>query len=81
MNDSLEALEALMLKLVQGGIIPYYLHQLDPVEGAAHFEVPIEKGLELMENLRNRVPGYAVPTYVQEVPHERCKAALHGYST
>jgi L-lysine 2,3-aminomutase len=54
-------------------VIPYYLHQLDRVAGAAHFEVPIQKGLEIVETLRATLPGYAVPRYVQEVAGERSK--------
>jgi L-lysine 2,3-aminomutase len=48
--------------------MPYYLHQLDRVAGAAHFEVPIERGRQLAAELHRRLPGYAVPRYVQEVP-------------
>ncbi len=46
--------------------MPYYLHQLDRVRGAAHFEVPIARGLELIDVLQTRLPGYAVPRYVCE---------------
>jgi L-lysine 2,3-aminomutase len=48
-------------------VMPYYLHQLDPVTGAAHFEVPVARGLELIAELRQRLPGFGVPRYVQEV--------------
>jgi EF-P beta-lysylation protein EpmB len=65
-NDDLETLAALSERLVDLRAMPYYLHQLDQVTGAAHFEVPIARGLELMEGLRARLPGYAVPRYVQE---------------
>ncbi|HEV2971523.1 MAG TPA: EF-P beta-lysylation protein EpmB [Pirellulales bacterium] len=65
-NDDLETLVALSERLVDLRAMPYYLHQLDRVTGAAHFEVPIARGLELMEGLRARLPGYAVPRYVQE---------------
>lgn len=75
-NDSIKALEELFLLLIQQGIIPYYLHQLDPVQGACHFEAEIAKGLELIEQLRNRLPGYAVPRYVQEIPGKPSKTNL-----
>lgn len=76
-NDSIEALRDLSLVLIRNGIIPYYLHQLDKVKGAAHFEVPVEEGLTLVESLRNELPGYAIPTYVQEEKGKPCKTALH----
>lgn len=75
-NDSVTALEDLSQVLIRLGIIPYYLHQLDRVLGAAHFEVPVSRGLELMEALRARVPGYALPRYVREVAGEKAKQPL-----
>lgn len=67
-NDDEEALAALCERLVDLRVIPYYLHQLDPVRGAAHFRVSESRGLEVLEALRRRLPGYAVPRYVREVP-------------
>lgn len=75
-NDSIEAQQALLQTLINHGIIPYYLHQLDKVQGAAHFEVPIEKGLAMIKALRERLPGYAIPQYVQEIPREHSKTPL-----
>lgn len=75
-NDSVEVLRELMLKLVSNGIIPYYLHQLDRVLGTAHFEVDQEKGIELIKKLIAILPGYAVPKYVQEVPGHLHKIPL-----
>lgn len=72
-NDSADALEKLSLALVNIGVMPYYLHQLDRVAGTAHFEVSPEVGLQLIEELRSRLPGYAVPEYVREVPGELSK--------
>jgi L-lysine 2,3-aminomutase len=46
------------------------------VAGAAHFEVPISRGLELIDHLRRSLPGYAVPRYVQEIPGEEHKRVL-----
>lgn len=65
-NDSAEAQIGLCEQLVDLGVIPYYLHQLDRVAGAAHFEVPEETGRALIAQLRRRLPGYAVPRYVRE---------------
>lgn len=76
-NDTLEALRSLFLKLVQEGMIPYYLHQLDQLQGGAHFKVDPFKGIELIKELRNRLPGYAVPTFVKEIPFEKSKTPLH----
>ncbi len=65
-NDDIETLAALSERLVNLRAMPYYLHQLDRVRGAAHFEVPIARGLELIAGLQARLPGYAVPRYVRE---------------
>ena len=65
-NDSVEAQAGLCEGLVDLGVIPYYLHQLDRVAGAAHFEVAEETGRALVVELRRRLPGYAVPSYVRE---------------
>jgi len=59
------------------GIQPYYLHQLDPVTGSAHFEVPAEEGLALIESLRASLPGYAIPEYVQEIAGDVAKRPIH----
>jgi L-lysine 2,3-aminomutase len=75
-NDSVEAQAALCERLVNLRVMPYYLHQLDRVAGAAHFEVPIEAGRQIVEELRARLPGYAVPTYVQETPGALNKTTL-----
>ena len=75
-NDDFDTLKTLFLELACHGIIPYYLHQLDRVKQASHFEVSIERGLQLMEALRCALPGYALPRYVQEVEGEKSKIAL-----
>lgn len=75
-NDELDVLKALCEKLVDHGILPYYLHQLDRVQGAAHFEVSEEKGRELIQELAKSLPGYAVPKYVREIAGEFSKTPL-----
>ena len=75
-NDSVEALSDLCERLIDLRVMPYYLHQLDRVSGAAHFEVPVARGLELLSGLRARLPGYAVPRYVQEIAGEPNKVVL-----
>jgi len=77
-NDTVEALEDLSLRLLDAGILPYYLHQLDRVRGAHDFEVPDAEGLRLMETLRTRVPGYAMPRFVREIAGERSKTEVTG---
>ena len=76
-NDDEETLVTLMKKLIQRRVMPYYLHQLDRVQGAHHFEVPVERGLALMRHLTSMLPGYAVPRYVQERPGEPGKTVLN----
>ena len=75
-NDNVETLAELSRRLIEARTTPYYLHQLDRVAGAGHFEVPIERGRELVEQLRARIPGYLVPRYVQEFAGEPCKRPL-----
>lgn len=65
-NDSVAALAELSQRLIDLRVLPYYLHQLDRVQGAAHFEVPPAEGLALLEELHNHLPGYLVPRYVTE---------------
>jgi len=75
-NDSADVLTELCLKLADLRILPYYLHQLDRVAGAAHFETPLEQGLEIMQVLRARLPGYAVPRFVKEEAGKLSKTVL-----
>lgn len=75
-NDDLETLQALCERLIDHGIMPYNLNQLDPVQGAARFEVSEKRGLELIQALRERLPGYAIPRYVQEIAGEPGKTVL-----
>lgn len=75
-NDSVAALDELSRRLIDVGVAPYYLHQLDRVAGAAHFEVPESEGHRLIEALRARLPGYAVPRYVRETAGASSKTPL-----
>jgi L-lysine 2,3-aminomutase len=75
-NDRAEVLAELCERLVELRVMPYYLHQLDAVAGAAHFEVPVAAGLALIAELRARLPGYAVPRYVRETPGAANKEVL-----
>ncbi|QTF91730.1 EF-P beta-lysylation protein EpmB [Halomonas sp. BM-2019] len=75
-NDSADALAALSERLFAAGVLPYYLHVLDPVAGAAHFDVPDEAARELVAGLRERLPGFLVPRLVREIPGEGSKTPL-----
>jgi EF-P beta-lysylation protein EpmB len=65
-NDDADALAALSEKLFAAGVLPYYLHLLDPVRGAAHFDVDPGTAAGLMRTLAARLPGYLVPRLVRE---------------
>ena len=67
-NDSAKVLSELSEALFEAGVLPYYLNLLDPVAGAAHFDVPEAEALALMTELRAGLPGYLVPRLVREVP-------------
>jgi len=75
-NDSVEALAPLSERLFECGVLPYYLHLLDAVAGAAHFDVDSDTGRELVARLRSRLPGYLVPRLVRETPGELSKTLL-----
>jgi len=77
-NDHADVLAELCERLVDLRVMPYYLHQLDPVSGASHFEVPEAKGIRLIDELRRCLPGYAVPRYVREMPGGASKAVICG---
>lgn len=75
-NDDEATLIELSERLLDGGVLPYYLHQLDPVRGAAHFEVSMARGRELIAAMRAALPGLGVPRYVQERSGEPSKTVL-----
>ncbi|MGE0081236.1 MAG: EF-P beta-lysylation protein EpmB [Thiohalomonadaceae bacterium] len=66
-NDDEDRLAALSEALFAAGVLPYYLHMLDPVSGAAHFNVDETHAIDLMERLRARLPGYLLPRLVREI--------------
>jgi EF-P beta-lysylation protein EpmB len=67
-NDNAATLAGLSQRLFAAGTLPYYLHQLDPVAGAAHFAVTDARAMQLHRELIARLPGYLVPRLVREVP-------------
>lgn len=80
-NDSPEALVALSRALFAAGVIPYYLHQLDPVAGAAHFAVSDARAKELVAAVSMALPGYLVPRLVRETPGAGSKTPLGFFGT
>lgn len=78
-NDSSELLAALSESLFSAGVLPYYLHLLDKVQGASHFEVDETTAMTLMNELQNRLPGYLVPRLVREIPDSPAKTPLMPY--
>ncbi|TWT85760.1 L-lysine 2,3-aminomutase [Posidoniimonas polymericola] len=75
-NDTTAAQAELCERLVDHRVMPYYLHQLDKVAGAAHFETPSELGEQIITKLRARLPGYAVPRLVREEAGESSKTVI-----
>ncbi len=65
-NDDPTTLALLSDRLFAAGALPYYLHQLDRVAGAAHFEVPVERSRRILGRLAAMRPGYLVPRLVRE---------------
>ena len=75
-NDQVDALAELSETLFECGVLPYYLHLLDRVQGSAHFDVSEERGRQLMDELRQRLPGYLLPRLVREEPGESSKTLV-----
>jgi lysine 2,3-aminomutase len=67
-NDCPRIIKALVHKLVENRVRPYYLYQCDLSEGLSHFRTPVGKGVEIMESLIGHTSGFAVPTYVIDAP-------------
>jgi lysine 2,3-aminomutase len=79
-NDCHHVLLNLFESLVQHGIKPYYLFQLDEVRGATHFKVRLKKGIEIMKSLRQNASGLAMPNYVLDITGGSGKVPVdHGY--
>ena len=75
-NDNKDALTGLSEALFAAGVLPYYLHQLDQVQGAGHFNVSDQEALELLGHCRAQLPGYLVPKLVREVQGSPYKLPL-----
>ena len=75
-NDQVGDLVDLSEALFEAGVLPYYLHVLDRVAGAAHFDLPLETAQRLAAELAARLPGYLVPRLVREEPGAAAKTVL-----
>lgn len=75
-NDRPEILAKLSERLFEIGVQPYYLHLLDPVLGAAHFKVSKEEARQLHQSLAAMLPGYLLPSLVEEIPGQPCKTLV-----
>jgi len=75
-NDNAVTLNALSERLFDCGITPYYLHLLDPVQGASHFDIEEAQALKIYRELQAMLPGFLLPKLVREIPGERSKTIV-----
>lgn len=80
-NDSVLTQKALSLRLFDANVLPYYLHVLDKVAGAVHFDHEEHSAIALYWQLLAQLPGYLVPKLVREVPHTLFKVPIDIYKT
>jgi len=76
-NDSAETLIALSEKMFDIGIIPYYLHLLDAVQGAAHFDVTEQEAIKIVKKMLATLPGFLMPKLVREIAGEANKTPIN----
>ncbi|TNF69252.1 MAG: EF-P beta-lysylation protein EpmB [Gammaproteobacteria bacterium] len=75
-NDNAEILHQLSSRLIDCQTIPYYIHLLDKVAGASHFDIPVEKAQRIIKKLSEISSGFMVPKLAQEVPGYPSKKCL-----
>lgn len=75
-NNSSEILQQLSQTLFNAGILPYYLHCLDKVTGTSHFDTPRQRAISLINQLREKLPGYLVPKLVEEIAGKASKTHI-----
>lgn len=75
-NNHADILASLSHALFKNGILPYYLHVLDKVQGAAHFDIPFLEAQQLYHELQTLVPGYLLPRLAREEPGQLSKTLL-----
>lgn len=77
-NDEASVLRRLYLALGEEGVLPYYLHHCDLVEGGEHFRTSVEEGRAIWTELRGTLPGYFIPEYILDTPGGGGKIPLGG---
>jgi len=75
-NDDSKTLIQLSETLFQHHVLPYYLHKLDKVQGATHFNISDKKAYDLIQQIRKYLPGYLVPKFVEEIAGEQSKTLI-----
>jgi L-lysine 2,3-aminomutase len=75
-NDDAETLITLSERLHEAAVLPYYLHLLDKIQGAQHFDVSQLQGEQLISTMRAALPGYLVPRLVREIAGESSKTII-----
>jgi EF-P beta-lysylation protein EpmB len=75
-NDTVEDQKSLAEQSFKLGVLPYYLHLLDRVQGAGHFEVTEQQAVAIHKQLIAQLPGYLVPRLVREIPGEQAKTPI-----
>ena len=80
-NNSAQVLVDLSYRLFDAGVMPYYLHVLDKLKGAHHFDLSPEQINLIYKDVSENLPGYLVPKLVREIAGEKNKTPLFGVST
>ncbi|MEE2743217.1 MAG: KamA family radical SAM protein [Bdellovibrionota bacterium] len=80
-NDSGPALKTLFSKLIDLGIRPYYLHHPDQAKGTTHFYLELEEGRHIYSQLRDHLPGWAIPSYIIDIPGGEGKVSAFNPET
>ena len=76
-NDDVQVLARLSKELFKLGILPYYLFLLDPVSGAAHFDVTQDRAEAIHQEMQSLLPGYLVPRLAREIPGQPAKSLIN----
>ena len=76
-NNEVNTLTQLSLKLIENGVKPYYLHMLDKAQGTAHFNVAESDAINIIKMMQEKLPGYAIPKLVREVPFTPYKKPIN----
>jgi len=76
-NDNIDILKELFLKLAENRVRPYYLYQCDLGSGIDHFRTKVKSGIDLIRGLRQHISGLAIPTYVIDAPNGGGKIAVN----